>query len=88
MNSSPNVPTITNDKVLVRIIYCSSTRKSKGRRVWNNVAIPAHSDYLSTLPMSLPSILGKEFHGMKMEVMTEVEHLLSDDGDYSGWLVP
>lgn len=48
--------------------------------------MPVPSGYLSTLPMSLPTVVGIEFEARKMEVMTQVAQFLSNDGDYSGWL--
>lgn len=78
---------LSDDKVLVRILYYSSKNSPRGRRTWNIIAIPAPSDYLSTLPMSLPAVVGTDFEEIKLEVMAQVGQLLSDGGDYSGWLV-
>lgn len=48
--------------------------------------MPVPSGYLSTLPMSLPTVVGTEFEARKMEVIAQVAQFLSNDGDYSGWL--
>lgn len=84
MSTSPIA--LTDDKVLVRILYSSSKTKHKGRHEWNFIAMPVPSGYLSTLPMSLPTVVGTEFEARKMEVMAQVAQFLSNDGDYSGWL--
>lgn len=85
MSTSPNAP--TDDKVLVRVLYYSSKTKPKGRHEWSFIVMPVPSDYLSTLPLSLPTVVGAEFEARKMEVMATVAQLLSNDGYYSGWLV-
>lgn len=77
----------SDDKMLVRILYYSSKKNPRGRHTWNIIAIPAPSDYLSTIPMSLPALVGTNFEAMKLEVMAQVGQLLSNGGDYSGWLV-
>lgn len=80
-----SLPTATShDKVLVRILYYSPRKKG---HAWDIIAIPAPSDYLSTLPMSLPAVVGTEFEAIKLEVLAQVGNLLSNGGDYSGWLV-
>lgn len=72
---------IGDDKILVRILYYSSKKKPRGRRTWNIIAIPAPGDYLSTLPMSLPAVVGTDFEAIKLEVMEQVGQLLSNGGD-------
>lgn len=75
---------ISDDKVLVRILYYGSKIYP---RTWNIIDIPAPNDYLSTLPMSLPAVVGTDFEEIKLDVMAQVGKLLSNGGDYSGWLV-
>lgn len=63
---------ISDDKVLVRILYYSSKIHP---RTWNIIDISAPSDYLSTLPMSLPAAVGTDFEEIKLEVMAQVGQL-------------
>lgn len=68
---------------------CTITLKKTPAVVTHGISSPYlfPAAFLSRLRMSVPAIVGLDFDEIKLEVMAQVGQLLSDGGDYSGWLV-